>query len=95
MLAVQAQGKQIMTVEGLSDSGDLHPVQQAFLDHAAYQCAYCTPGFILSTVALLNEDPNPDEEAIRNYLAGNLCRCGSYKNILEAVRSCRRSEQDV
>lgn len=89
MLAVQAEGKAISTIEGLADGDKLHPVQQAFIDHAAFQCAYCTPGFILSTVALLQEHPNPDDQTIREYLAGNLCRCGSYVNILEAVRACR------
>jgi len=63
-------------------------VQQAYIDHGAFQCAYCTPGLILSTVALLSEHVNPDEAAIREYLAGNLCRCGSYVNILNAVRAC-------
>lgn len=87
MLATQAQGKEIITVEGLSQNGKLHPVQEAFIEHAAFQCAYCTPGFILSTIALLNEDPNPDEDTIREYLGGNICRCGSYLNILEAVKA--------
>jgi aerobic-type carbon monoxide dehydrogenase small subunit (CoxS/CutS family) len=64
-------------------------VQQAYLDHGAFQCAYCTPGLILSTVALLKEHVNPDDAAIREYLAGNLCRCGSYVNILDAVRACQ------
>ena len=91
MLATQAQGKEIVTVEGLSQNGKLHPVQEAFIEHAAFQCAYCTPGFILSTIALLNENPNPDEEAIRKYLAGNICRCGSYMNILEAVKASSSS----
>lgn len=91
MLAVQAEGHEITTVEGLSEGEQLHPVQQAYIDHAAFQCAYCTPGFILSTVALLEEEPNPDDETIRKYLAGNLCRCGSYINILEAVQHCRES----
>ena len=90
MLAVQANGKEITTIEGLAQEEQLHPVQQAYLDHAAFQCAYCTPGFILSTVALLEEDPNPDDDKIRHYLAGNLCRCGSYGNILEAVQQCRQ-----
>jgi aerobic-type carbon monoxide dehydrogenase small subunit (CoxS/CutS family) len=90
MLAVQAEGQEITTVEGLAEAGQLHPIQQAYIDRAAFQCAYCTPGFILSTVALLDEDPNPNDEAIRTYLAGNLCRCGSYLHILEAVRQCRR-----
>jgi aerobic-type carbon monoxide dehydrogenase small subunit (CoxS/CutS family) len=88
-LAGQAEGKEIITVEGLADGERLHAVQQAYIDHAAFQCAYCTPGFILSTVALLQEHPDPDDETIRRYLAGNLCRCGSYANILEAVRACR------
>ncbi len=87
LLAAQAEGKQILTVEGLSSNGRLHPVQQAFLDHGAFQCAYCTPGFILMTVALLDENPSPDEDAIREYLAGNLCRCGSYQNIMQAVKA--------
>ena len=89
MLAVQAEGREITTIEGLAGDQQLHPVQQAYIDHAAFQCAYCTPGFILSTVALLAEHPNPDDQTIREYLAGNLCRCGSYVNILEAVRACR------
>ena len=89
-LAVMAEGKKITTVEGLSQAQELHPVQQAYLDQAAFQCAYCTPGFILTTVALLAEYPDPDDETIRDYLAGNLCRCGSYINILEAVRQCRQ-----
>jgi aerobic-type carbon monoxide dehydrogenase small subunit (CoxS/CutS family) len=88
MLTAQVEGKHITTIEGLSPDGQLHPVQQAYIDHGAFQCAYCTPGLILSTVALLNEHVNPDEAAIREYLAGNLCRCGSYVNILNAVRAC-------
>ncbi len=90
LLAAQAAGREIVTVEGLSDGGRLHTVQQAFIDHAAFQCAYCTPGFILTTIALLRENPNPGDQDIRDYLEGNLCRCGSYVNILEAVRACRR-----
>lgn len=87
-LTAQVEGKHITTIEGLSQNGQLHPVQQAFIDHGAFQCAYCTPGLILSTVALLNEHVNPDDTTIREYLAGNLCRCGSYVNILNAVRAC-------
>src|SRR3990172_2988264 len=84
-LAVQVAEKEILTVEGLEKNGQLHPVQQAFIDERAFQCAYCTPGFILSTVALLNENPDPNEDDVREYLSGNLCRCGSYQNILKAV----------
>jgi len=87
MLAVQAAGHEILTIEGLARDGRLHPVQQAFFDHGAFQCAYCTPGFVLSAAALLAENPAPGEEEIRDYLAGNLCRCGSYPNILRAVSS--------
>lgn len=88
LFALQADGGSITTIEGLSEDGELHPVQQAYLDQAAFQCAYCTPGFILSTVALLAENPHPDEAEIRRYLSGNLCRCGSYENILAAVKAC-------
>jgi len=95
LLAAQAEGRQITTIEGLSDGDRLHPVQQAYLDHFAFQCAYCTPGFILSTVAMLDEDPSVEDEAIPRYLAGNLCRCGSYLNILRAVRAARDSRPGV
>lgn len=89
LLAAQVEGREIVTVEGLAQDGKLHPVQQAFIDHGAFQCAYCTPGFILAATALLKENPHPTDDDIRDYLAGNLCRCGSYQNILQAVRSLR------
>ena len=85
LLAALAEGKEIVTIEGLTDPGKLHPIQQAFVDHNAFQCSYCTPGFILSTKALLEENPSPTVEQIRHYLAGNLCRCGSYYKIQDAV----------
>ena len=85
MLAGQAQGHEITTVEGVGAAGRLHPVQTAFLAEGAFQCAYCTPGFVLSTIALLAENPTPTPDEARAYLAGNLCRCGSYPNILRAV----------
>ncbi len=88
LLAAQVQGTAITTVEGLSRDGKLHPVQLAFLEEAAFQCAFCTPGFILTTVALLADHPNPDEDTIREYFVGNLCRCGSHENILKAVQRC-------
>lgn len=84
-LAEQVTGKEILTVEGLEKDGQLHPAQQAFIDERAFQCAYCTPGFILSAVALLKENPDPSEYEIREYLSGNLCRCGSYQNIVKAA----------
>ncbi len=87
LLAEQVAGKEIITIEGLSKDGNLHSVQQAFLEHGAFQCAYCTPGFLLTTIALLNENPSPSDDEIREYLSGNLCRCGSYQNILQAVKT--------
>ena len=87
VLAEQAAGKEILTIEGLGNAEYLHPVQQAFLDEGAFQCAYCTPGFVLTTVALLAENPTPSDDEIREYLSGNLCRCGSYQNILQAVKT--------
>ena len=97
LLAVLAEGKEITTIEGLSDPGKLHPIQQAFIDHNAFQCSYCTPGFILSTKSLLAENPDPTVEHVRAYLAGNLCRCGSYYKIQEAVLDAAlrlRNEKD-
>jgi len=83
--AVRAGGKRIITVEGLADGETLHPVQQAFIEKDAYQCGYCMPGFIMSSVALLNQNPNPSTGQIRAGLSGNLCRCGNYVKIYEAV----------
>jgi aerobic-type carbon monoxide dehydrogenase small subunit (CoxS/CutS family) len=87
LLAEQVADQEILTIEGLGNTDTLHPVQQAFLDQGAFQCAYCTPGFVLTTVALLNENPSPSDDEIREYLSGNLCRCGSYQNILQAVKT--------
>lgn len=84
-LAVLAEGHDLLTIEGLADGGELHPIQQAFVDHSAFQCSYCTPGFILTTKALLEDIPSPSEAEVRSYLAGNLCRCGSYVKIQDAV----------
>ncbi len=81
-----AAGKKITTIEGLEKNGQLHPVQQAFLDLEAFQCAYCTPGMILSAVALLNRNPTPSEEDIRQHMNGNVCRCGTYSRIIAAVQ---------
>lgn len=86
LLTAQVDGRVLTTVEGLAQEGQLHPVQQAFIDCHAFQCGYCTPGFILTAVALLDEEPHPDEATIREHLSGNLCRCGSYMNIVEAVQ---------
>ena len=85
LLGVLVADKPIVTVEALAQDGRLHPIQQAFVDHNAFQCSYCTPGFILTTKALLEEHPSPTPEQVKHYLAGNLCRCGSYLKIMDAV----------
>jgi aerobic carbon-monoxide dehydrogenase small subunit len=86
LLAVRAAGRNITTLEGLSDGQSLHVIQQAFVSQRALQCAYCTPGFVLAVKALLDEIPNPSDEEIREYLSGNLCRCAGYADILRAAR---------
>lgn len=85
-LAVMADNKEITTIEGIKNSDDLHPLQQAFIDAFAVQCGFCTPGMILTTIALLNENPNPTEDEIIDYLRGNLCRCTGYVKILDAIK---------
>jgi carbon-monoxide dehydrogenase small subunit len=87
VLAVQADGTEVTTIEGLAEDGELHPVQQAFHEQHALQCGYCTPGFVLATVSLLKENPHPSEEEIRHGLEGNLCRCTGYHNIVKAVQA--------
>ena len=84
-LAVEAQNKEIVTIEGLASNGQLHPIQQAFIAHHAVQCGYCTPGMILSAKALLDKNPDPTEEELRRALQGNLCRCTGYVKIVEAI----------
>jgi carbon-monoxide dehydrogenase small subunit len=86
MLAVQADGAEVTTIEGLADNGTLHPMQQAFHEQHGLQCGYCTPGMIMAAVSLLEEHPDPSEEEIRAGLEGNLCRCTGYQNIVAAVR---------
>jgi carbon-monoxide dehydrogenase small subunit len=85
VFAVEGHGAEITTVEGLSANGKLHPVQQAFIEHGALQCGFCTPGFIMSAKALLDQNPNPTAQEIRLALAGNLCRCTGYDKIVRAV----------
>ncbi len=85
VLAVQADGCQILTIEGLAENGKLHPLQQAFVDKGAIQCGFCTPGMILSAKALLDEKPNPTELEIMTAISGNLCRCTGYQKIVEAI----------
>jgi len=86
VLAPQVDGKEVLTVEGLADGDELHPIQRAFVEKGAVQCGFCTPGFIMSTYALLKENPDPSDEEILTALEGNLCRCTGYTKILEAVR---------
>jgi carbon-monoxide dehydrogenase small subunit len=93
VLAVQADGHEVTTIEGLADGGELHPVQRAFRECHALQCGYCTPGMIMQAVDLLGENPHPSEEEIRHGLEGNLCRCTGYHNIVRAVQLA--SGQDV
>lgn len=83
--AVQADGADILTIEGLSEGEELHPIQEAYVEAGAIQCGFCTPGFVLSTLALLRRHPHPTEEQIREGLAGNLCRCTGYQKIFDAV----------
>ncbi|MBV1916110.1 MAG: (2Fe-2S)-binding protein [Pseudomonadales bacterium] len=85
VLGVEAEGKQIETIEGIADGSELHPIQQKFLENAALQCGICTPGFIVATKALLAKNPDPTEEEARYFLAGNLCRCTGYDKIIRAV----------
>ena len=90
LLAARVAGRDILTLEGLSPNDKLHPIQEAFVSERALQCAYCTPGFVLAVKALLEEIPNPSDEEIKEYLAGNLCRCAGYADILRAVRTAQQ-----
>lgn len=85
-LAVDVDGRDVVTIEGLAEDGELHILQKAFLEHGAIQCGYCIPGFLLTAKKLLEENPNPSEEEIREYVRGNLCRCTGYVNIVKAIK---------
>ena len=87
VLAVQADGQEVTTIEGISENGDLHPMQQAFHENHALQCGYCTPGMVMTAIKLLEANPEPSDEEIRHGLEGNLCRCTGYENIVAAVRA--------
>lgn len=91
MLAVDADGREVLTVEGLSGKNSLHPLQEAFMEFGALQCGYCTSGFILTAKALLDECPRPSEQQIKDYLAGNFCRCGCYQEIIQAIKNAAES----
>jgi len=86
MLAVQARNAEVMTIEGLEQNGQMHPIQQAFRESHSFQCGFCTPGFVLSTLAFLSESTSPSEEEIREALSGNICRCTGYQSIVEGVQ---------
>ena len=90
MLAVEADGHEIVTIEGVRKDGVLHPIQKEFIDKWALQCGFCTPGMIMSAISLLNENPNPTEHEIRDGIAGNLCRCTGYVKIVEAIASAAK-----
>ncbi len=95
-LAVQANGQEVTTIEGVEKpDGTLHPLQQAFIDHGAIQCGFCTPGMILSAKALLDENPRPTEVEVRKAIAGNLCRCTGYQKIVEAIMAAAGKGQSV
>jgi natural product precursor len=91
VLAVDADGSEVLTIEGLGDRNSLHPLQEAFMEFGALQCGYCTSGFILTAIALLDECPQPSEQQIKEYLGGNFCRCGCYQEIVQAIKNVVRS----
>ena len=93
MLAVQADGASLTTVEGIADGGALNPLQQAFQEHHALQCGFCTPGFLMTASAFLKETPNPDEAQVREAISGNLCRCTGYSAIVKAILEASRSDK--
>jgi aerobic carbon-monoxide dehydrogenase small subunit len=93
VLAVQSNGSEVLTVEGLAENGKLHPIQQSFVDKGAIQCGFCTPGMILSAKALLDENPRPTELEIRTAISGNLCRCTGYQKIVEAIQATAEAHQ--
>ena len=95
VLGVEAEGKEVTTIEGVASGSELHPVQQAFLENAALQCGICTPGFIVATKALLEKNPDPTEHEIRFWLANNLCRCTGYDKIVRAVQDAARRMQEA
>ena len=94
MLAVEADGAEVVTIEGLAHGGALHPMQQAFHEHHGLQCGFCTPGMVLSSVDLLKRRPDPSEHEVRDWLEGNICRCTGYHNIVKAVLSCAAATKE-
>lgn len=95
MFAVQADGCEVLTVEGLEKDGELHPLQKSFSEHHGLQCGFCTPGMLMSSHALLRENPNPDRKAIKKAIAGNVCRCTGYQNIIKAVEAVAAGSKEA
>lgn len=95
VLGVEAEGKDIRTIEGMSTGEELHPLQRKFIEHAALQCGFCTPGILVAAKALLEKDPDPSEEDIRYWLAGNLCRCTGYDKIIRAVQDAAKEMREA
>jgi len=95
LLAVQADGSEIVTVEGMQQDGELHPLQQAFSQNHGLQCGFCTPGMLMSSLALLAENPDPDIKAIRKRLGGNVCRCTGYQNIIKSAQDAAKKLREV
>ena len=93
VLAMEAKGREVLTIEGLRKGNELHPIQKAFIEHGATQCGFCTPGMILAAKALLDENPTPTEEDVREAIAGNLCRCTGYVKIIEAIMAVARENR--
>ena len=91
VLAMQAEGGEVATIEGLAEDGELHPMQQAFHEHHGLQCGFCTPGMIMSALDLVSRNPDPSEREVREWLEGNLCRCTGYHNIVKAVRAAAQA----
>jgi carbon-monoxide dehydrogenase small subunit len=93
--ALEADGQEIVTIEGLSEAGNLHPIQEAFVEHSGMQCGFCTPGMVISAKALLDRNPDPSEKQIRDAIAGNFCRCTGYTKIVESISAAARALREV
>jgi aerobic-type carbon monoxide dehydrogenase small subunit (CoxS/CutS family) len=89
-LAFEVRGRSVLTIEGLAENGKLHPLQEAFIEHGGFQCGFCTPGMILASKALLDENPNPSEDELKHFMHGNLCRCTGYKKIIESIMAAAK-----
>ena len=94
-LAFEVRGRSVMTIEGLADDGKLHPLQEAFIEYGGFQCGFCTPGMLLASKALLDENPNPTEEELKHFMHGNLCRCTGYKKIIESIMAAAKKMRGI